>query len=138
MAKLYYSPNGITSLFNNTAGINKFRKPKKHSVTRCMLTVLILFIYSVNINAQIRGISEVNATYQDGTESSYTVGAVTYTFGVDGINNDLVLENFQIDLGGGDGVETFNILRFADRVNIFRDTSIPDVEPNKQLLFLSH
>ena len=80
-------------------------------------------------------VDDINASYAGASMTSYTEGGDTYTYGVvpSGQNgNDLILSDFQIDVGAG--VETFDVIRLADRINIFRvDNST--VSGEKQLLF---
>jgi len=76
-------------------------------------------------------IDEANAAYRAGSTTSYTEGGDTYNYGdvpSGESGNDLVISSFEID------AETFEITRFADRINILRVDNV-DIDTEKQLLF---
>ncbi len=106
------------------------------SLSLPLLPILSL-VAGLHEAAAVTPISEAIATYQIATSSSYTEASQTYNYGVEpsaGANKDLIVTAFEIDLGLGDGLQTFGITSFADRINIVRQNNV-NVTTDKQLLF---
>jgi hypothetical protein len=103
--------------------------------TKVLFIILFLLFYSSPLLIAQTGIDDINASYTGASSTSYDEGGDTYTYGVvpsGESGNNLILSDFQIDVGAG--VETFDVIRLADRINIFRvDNS--NVSGEKQLLF---
>jgi hypothetical protein len=108
-------------------------KSMKH-LTIAFLCIPLSFIYTQNAIAQTQ-ILDATASYEAGSAFSYTVNTDSYIYGVEpsGLTgNNLRLSNFQIDIGNG--TEIFEIIRLADRINIFRINN-STISGEKQLLF---
>lgn len=101
-------------------------------------TLLACFLAATLSDALAQtGISQIHASYEEtGDAHSYTLtNGNTYSFGntpTVGEGHDLVLENFVINVGEGN--ETFDTIRLADRINIVRIDN-NNITGNKQLVF---
>lgn len=104
---------------------------------RLTLALILVAGTAIREAAAVTPIDEAVATYQVGPSTSYTEGSETYNYGVEpspGANKDLIVTAFEIDLGLGDGLQTFGITSFAERINIVRQNNV-NISTEHQLLF---